>query len=178
MSDGHAALRIETPRLQLRPLQQDAASAIAGDRALAAALIGATLPLAWPDAELLDFLARNAPLPPFGVWLMVETASGTVVGSAGFFGAPDADGEVELGFGVIPDRRGRGYARQAATALVDWALAQPGVSAVRARCETGNGASIRVLTRAGFERTGESDGMLTWRRSVATGGVASIAADA
>ena len=150
---------VATEHLELRPLSLEAARALAGDRAAAARLIGAVLPDGWPHPDLLDLPARE---PPYGIWAIVERETGTVVGDAGFHGPPGASGTVELGYSVLPFRRRRGYASEAARALTGWALAQPGVSAVIARCDPGNAASIGTLERAGFRRTGEAGGLLGW----------------
>ena len=83
---------------------------------------------------------------------MIERESGRVVGDIGFLGPPDEGGSVEIGYCVIPDRRRRGYASEAARALVGWALEQPGVEVVVASPESGNLASVRTLERVGFQR--------------------------
>jgi [ribosomal protein S5]-alanine N-acetyltransferase len=88
-----------------------------------------------------------------------------VVGSAGFLGSPTSEGTVELGYGVHSDHRNRGYATEAARALVAWALAQDGVMQVTARCRPANTASISVLGKAGLEQTGERDGLIRWATS-------------
>jgi RimJ/RimL family protein N-acetyltransferase len=158
---------IRTTRLDLRPLPPAAAGALPDDRATAARLLGAALPPDWPQVDLLDVLPLQARAAPdeerFGVWVMIERESKTVTGDIGFLGPPGEDGSVGIGFSVVPDRRGRGYATEAARALVDWALRQPGVVSVVAGCDTGNVPSIRTLERIGFVRTGESDGRLSWR---------------
>lgn len=129
----------------------------------------ADLAVEWPDPNLLDVLPRHVAGGEagecFGVWVMVERASGTVVGDIGFHGPPDDAGTVEVGYSVVPSRRGRRYATEAAVALVDWALALPSVQAVVAGCDAGNVPSIRTLERAGFRRTGETEGELRWRRA-------------
>ena len=89
---------------------------------------------------------------PFGIWVMIERETETVVGDIGFFGPPDADGSVEIGYSVVPDRRRRGYATQAAHSLVVWAFQQPGVQRVVAGCEPDNEPSIRTLERLSFVR--------------------------
>ena len=137
------------------------------ERATAARLLGLTLPDQWPQADLYDVLPLQAAAEldeePFGVWLIVERESGTVVGDMGFMGPPAADGTVEVGYSVIPDRQRRGYATEAGRALVEWALSRPKVRAVSAACSGDNTASIRVLERLGFARTGEENGQLRWR---------------
>ena len=116
--------------------------------------------------DLLDILPMQASADPdgepYGIWVMVERATNSVVGDIGFMGPP-ADGVVEIGFSVVPERRRLGFASEAAAALVDWALGQPGVDRVVARCDSDNDASIGVLERAGFVRTAEADGVIHWR---------------
>ena len=162
-------MRVRTGRLELRPLPPPAAAALPEDRARAAELIAATLPADWPGVDLLDVLPMQAGASPeterFGVWLIVEQESSTVVGDIGFFGPPGADATVEIGYSVVSGRRRRGYASEAASAVVIWALAQPEVSAVVARCDAGNDGSVRTLERAGFARAGADGDRLLWRRS-------------
>lgn len=160
-------MHVATSRLDLRVLPAAVASMLPGDRATAAHALGVTLPAEWPAIDVLDVLpvqAAAAPKQePFGIWLMIERESGTVVGDIGFLGPPAADGAVEIGYSVNPDRRRRGYAVEAATALVDWARSQPDVTAVWARCDPANVASIRTLEKVGFQRDGEAEGQLRWR---------------
>ncbi|MEU5207695.1 GNAT family N-acetyltransferase [Streptomyces sp. NPDC020742] len=87
----------------------------------------------------------------YGQRLIVERASGLVVGAIGLFWPP-VDGAVEFGYGVVPSRRGRGYAPEAARALAEFALTAPGVHTVYAEVELSNPASCRVLAKAGLER--------------------------
>jgi ribosomal-protein-alanine N-acetyltransferase len=161
------ASRLITERIELRPLPSLAAAALPDDRAEASRIIGAALPTEWPQIDLLDVLPVQAAASPgmecFGVWVMIERDSGTVVGDIGFFGPPDDGGVVEVGYSVIPDRRRRGYATEAARAIVGWALSQPGVDVVVASCGSGNGPSIRMLERLGFQRSGSADGQIRWR---------------
>ena len=158
---------VETDRLLIVLMPAAAAAALPLDRAEAARLVGAHLPDAWPLPDLLDILpiqaAATPQTEPFGVWLIVERATNTVAGDIGFLGPP-ADGHVELGFSVIPDRRRRGYASEAARAIVQWVLLQPGVGVVVARSDVENEASARTLTSAGFRRLDERDGVVHWQR--------------
>jgi [ribosomal protein S5]-alanine N-acetyltransferase len=97
--------------------------------------------------------AEPAWLGPFGHRLIVERESGLVVGSLGLFWPP-SDGAVELGYGVAPSRRGRGYAPEAVRALTAHAYTAPEVKAVFAHVEPSNPASVRVLEKAGFTPAG------------------------
>ncbi|XVV03475.1 GNAT family N-acetyltransferase [Actinosynnema sp. CA-248983] len=85
----------------------------------------------------------------FGHRLLVERATGLVVGSIGLFWPP-SDGRLEIGYGVVPSRRGLGYATEATRALAAHALTAPGVTVVHAGVDPANPASVRVLVKAGF----------------------------
>jgi len=91
-----------------------------------------------------------------------------VVGSIGFFGPPEpaADGtpEVEVGYGLVEDARGLGYATEALAAVV--AAAEAAGARVRASVLPDNDASIRVLAKCGFTelRGSSEDGELVMAR--------------
>ncbi|UBU10593.1 GNAT family N-acetyltransferase [Nonomuraea gerenzanensis] len=95
-------------------------------------------------------------LGPYGHRLIVERDSGLVVGSLGLFWPPQ-DGAVEIGYGVVASRRGRGYASEATRALTAFALTAPEVHTVLAHAEPANPASIRVLEKAGFRRVSSTE---------------------
>jgi ribosomal-protein-alanine N-acetyltransferase len=96
------------------------------------------------------------------------TRADVVVGSIGFFGPPTAaaDGvaEVEVGYGLVEDARGLGYATEALTAVVSAAEATG--ARVRASVLPDNDASIRVLAKCGFTelRGSTEDGELVMAR--------------
>lgn len=86
---------------------------------------------------------------------IVDRASGAAIGSCGFKAPPGPEGIVEIAYGVDPDHQGRGYATEAARALVEFAFGSRLVRLVRAHTQPENGASARVLAKCGFERIGE-----------------------
>lgn len=162
-----STVRLRTDRLELMPLPVATAAALPSQRKEVGRNLGVHLPAEWPDPNLLGVLRRHASAPPeagcFGVWVMIERETDTVVGDIGFHGPPDEDGAVEVGYSVVASRRHRGYASEAASALVAWARAQPTVSHVVAGCDPENKASIATLERVGFRRTGEANGEIRWR---------------
>jgi RimJ/RimL family protein N-acetyltransferase len=97
---------------------------------------------------------------------VVEREGDCVVGSVGFKGPPDGEGMVEIAYGIVPGREGRGYATEAAAACATFAFADERVNVVRAHTLPENNASTRVLAKCGFARLGEvidpEDG-LVWR---------------
>ncbi len=68
--------------------------------------------------------------------------------------APDAEGAVEVGYGVLTEYQGHGYATEAIGGLTDWALTQSGIYKVWADALPENAASVRVLQKNGFVEVG------------------------
>ena len=117
-----------------------------------------------------DWLARVKAATAADPWLhgfaMVHRASGTVVGSCGYKAPPGPEGVVEIAYGVVPDYQGKGFATEAAEALVAFAFNSGRVRVARAHTLPQPNASTRVLAKCGFRHLGEvvdpEDG-LVWR---------------
>ena len=84
-------------------------------------------------------------------WEMRLKDGGAAVGDVGFKGL--ADGVAEIGYGVLPEHAGNGYATEATRALCAWAF-ENGASIIEAETAPGNDASRRVLQKCGFVPTG------------------------
>lgn len=98
-------------------------------------------------------------------WLIIATENGgpTGVGVCGFKGEPDEDGEVEIGYGVESDCRGKGYATETVGALIDWAVGRDTCRAVIAETLKSNIPSVRVLQKCGLTVYQETDTAFFWR---------------
>lgn len=104
------------------------------------------------DRVIAGLLGQNpAWLGEHGHRLIIERDSGLVVGSIGLFWPP-SEGILEIGYGIVASRRGRGYATEATEALTEFALTAPDVHTVSASVELSNPSSIHVLEKAGFHR--------------------------
>lgn len=104
--------------------------------------------------EMLDgSLSHPAERGWYAIRSIEERDSGQLVGDLCFKGL-QADGTVELGYGIRDDCQNRGYATEAVRAVSEWAMRQPGVRRVEAETEPWNLASQRVLEKAGYLPTG------------------------
>ena len=92
---------------------------------------------------------------PWVTGILVDDDLGAVVGGAGFHAAPDAEGMVEVGYGVDPAFRRRGYARAALLHMVDRARAHPDVRVLRATVSPDNTASLGLIAQLPFVEVGE-----------------------
>lgn len=88
----------------------------------------------------------------YAIW-MIELKDGTHIGELCFKGIHES-GSTEIGYGIAEDYQGCGYASEAVTAAVAWALQQNKINCVTAEVDKDNIASIRVLEKSGFEPTG------------------------
>jgi RimJ/RimL family protein N-acetyltransferase len=79
---------------------------------------------------------------------------GRFVGIALAFDIDRAAGELELGYIVAPEARGRGAGAAILRALTDWAFTDPGVKRIRLIIDVENHASLRVAERSGYVREG------------------------
>lgn len=117
-----------------------------------------------------EWLAQVEKATVTDIWthgfVLLHRASGLIIGAGGFKGPPGDDGAVEIAYGIVPDFQGKGYATEAAQALVAIAFADERVRLVRAHTLPQMNASGRLLTRCGFRHIGEftdpEDG-LVWR---------------
>lgn len=117
---------------------------------------------AMPPADRAEvspaWIERVRATPAGDAWSLgfsVVVRGGGVVGGCGFKGPPDADGIVEIAYGIDAAHRGRGYATEAAGGLAGFALADVRVRLVRAHTKPANDASARVLAKCGFHPVGE-----------------------
>jgi RimJ/RimL family protein N-acetyltransferase len=128
------------------------AVAVISGHGLEAALQPLTRPPDWPHDDTADALRpiaeHGGPGPALGTFLVVE--GGRVIGDCGWFGPPDDDGTVEIGYGLAASARGAGRGRQAVTQLRDWVAAQPGARRIVAEALVGNEPSRRLLLDLGF----------------------------
>ena len=89
-----------------------------------------------------------------------------LVGMCGFVALPDANGVVEIGYGIAPACRGKGYATEVAQALVEFASKRDDIALICAHTLPETNASTRVLEKCGFKKiceTIDSENNLVWR---------------
>jgi RimJ/RimL family protein N-acetyltransferase len=146
---------LTTERLRLRaPVPGDAAAIrrYAGDERVARTTL--VIPHPYTDADAEEFIALTARWWEQGQaasWV-ITVAGGALVGCIGLTFTAEHR-RAELGYWIAPAEWGRGYATEAARAVVDWAFAN-GWERITAGHFVGNEASGRVLEKIGLEREG------------------------
>ncbi len=102
--------------------------------------------------EIHSFLKKNeqTALHTPGAWLQLGICLNgeTLIGDIGIhFVYPD---EIEIGYTLAPEFQGKGYASEAATAVVREAFSAWNIRRIAASVDPGNIKSIRLLERLGF----------------------------
>ncbi len=81
---------------------------------------------------------------------------------------------VELGYWLDAAVTGRGYATEAARALLDVAATVPGMTHAEIRCDRGNAPSAALPQRLGFHLAGVEGELQIWRKPLQGSGVPGV----
>jgi RimJ/RimL family protein N-acetyltransferase len=147
-------LRIETPRLLLRPPRiddLDAWCALMQDEQ-AARFIGGVTPRAICWRQIMTMIgAWHA--HGFAMFSVIEKATGRWVGRLGPW-CPEGWPGTEVGWAIARESWGQGYAPEGSIAAIDWAFDHLGWSTVIHSIAPDNLASIRVAEKLGSRNLG------------------------
>ena len=88
----------------------------------------------------------------YAIW-MIEKTDGTHIGDLCFKGLRE-DCIAEIGYGILEEHQGQGYATEAVRAACRWAFGHAEVTSLEAETDAGNAASQRVLEKCGFRPNG------------------------
>ena len=83
----------------------------------------------------------------FGVWPAIEKSSRELVGASGISRVAELGGDVEIDWIFKPGARGKGYAKEAASAVLEFAFGVAGLRRVCALIDPGNSPSIAIANR-------------------------------
>jgi RimJ/RimL family protein N-acetyltransferase len=147
---------LATERLVLRaPQESDVGQlvALADNRHVAEML--ARMPHPYGEAEARAFLAMAQSGRAGTAYALTQKTDGAFVGCAGL---NPSDRGLELGYWIGEPYWRRGYATEAAHALVDLAFTGTTIQVLHASCRVINPASRRVIHKCGFQYAGQ--GML------------------
>jgi RimJ/RimL family protein N-acetyltransferase len=153
-----AELILETARLRLRPITlQDApeAARIAGRREIADTMI--SIPHPFSESQAQDWIARQIRAdesPGQLVFAVTRRTDSQLIGTVALRDIHYEHAQAELGFWIAVDLWGRGFATEAAGAVVAHAFLALGLNRVCAHHLVRNPASGRVLEKLGMRREG------------------------
>jgi RimJ/RimL family protein N-acetyltransferase len=124
-------------------------------------LLDASLPSWWPDEEarrwLVIRLEEMRQTPSSAEWLlrgMLRRTDKRLLGRINFHDPPDERNRAELGYTVFEAYRRRGYATEAAIAMMHWAHTERSVETFVLSISPENRPSLAMAAKLGFERVG------------------------
>jgi ribosomal-protein-alanine N-acetyltransferase len=156
---------IRTARLELHLLTLAELDAVAaGDATALARRVGGQVSPEWIE-EVRGLAAFRAgqlrERPADEPWLLraiVVAEPGQArrtIGYLNFHSAPDEGGMAEIGYTLLPEARGHGFAIEAVRGAFDWATGEFGIRHFRASVAPGNERSENLIRKLGFVQTGQ-----------------------
>jgi RimJ/RimL family protein N-acetyltransferase len=106
-------------------------------------------------ARLLRYIGHWSVMG-FGFWVIHEKATGRFVGEVGFAEfmrevTPSLEGTPEMGWALMPEAHGKGFASEAVAAALSWLDRSRGPGRTVCMIDPANGASLRVAAKCGYE---------------------------
>jgi RimJ/RimL family protein N-acetyltransferase len=111
------------------------------------------------DEQILRMMARmNAEIDErgYGLWAVIDSGTGELLGESGLHYLPETD-EIEIAWLFRVRAWGRGFASEAARAVLDAAWAQHGLRRVICLIDEHNHRSVRVAEKLGMRYVGVGD---------------------
>lgn len=150
-----ACAPLVTRRLLLRtPRMEDAADIvpIANNRMIAEQTRRMPHPYGLADAQAWISLAQKGMDKGEQAYLLTRKDDGQIVGAAGFVAINEI--EFEIGYWIGEPYWSKGFATEAAQALIDHVFINHALDRIYGCCRVANTPSRRVLEKCGFQHTG------------------------
>ncbi|MCF8245086.1 MAG: GNAT family N-acetyltransferase [Saprospiraceae bacterium] len=147
---------LTTERLLLRPLKLEDAPEMLVQRSDERILRFTEAKKAADLADATAFIEKiQAAVSAY--WAICPLGEDKLIGTICLWNLNTEKQVAELGYTLHPDHWGKGLASEAVTAVIDFGFAKMGATYLEAGCMTGNEASIRLLKKQGFVKTGVED---------------------
>ncbi len=163
---------IATDRLIIIPMTYSMVCTVLSGRTEEYEKLGVKFNGKWPLQDTLDILhfikdkMKKNDVEGFDVWMVVKKEGMTVIGDAGFKGAPNDNGEIEIGFGLIKEEQQKGYGYEVASSLIKWASQINTVKVIKADCLIDNIGSIKLLKKCGMNEIQRDNEFIYWEKRI------------
>jgi RimJ/RimL family protein N-acetyltransferase len=163
---------IETERLILRPLTYDQLMKYAKcDHSLETELnlnetsrtISEELKEALEQTILPNVADKSKNYLYSTIWTAILKIENKMVGDLCIYGEPNADGEIEIGYGTYDEFQNKGYMTEIVKGIIDWVETQTKVKSIIASTDKTNAASFKVLKKNNFTKIGETETLFNWK---------------
>lgn len=146
-------MKIETERLFLREMTMEDFSSLYA--VLSDKEIMRHYPYEFDEERVRAWIERNIKRyknDGFGLWAVCLKESGEMIGDCGLT-LQNIEGEMlpEIGYHIRRDCQNKGYAKEAASAVRDWAFSKTAFTALYSYCKYTNLPSIKTAESIGME---------------------------
>ncbi|MBA4153671.1 GNAT family N-acetyltransferase [Flavobacterium sp.] len=97
------------------------------------------------------------------LWTAILKTENKMVGDLCIVGEPNANGEIEIGYGTYGEFQNKGYMTEIVGGIIEWVKSQPKVKSIIASTVKTNIASYKVLENNKFVKIGETETLLNWK---------------
>jgi [ribosomal protein S5]-alanine N-acetyltransferase len=97
------------------------------------------------------------------IWTAISKTENKMVGDICIYGEPNADGEIEIGYGTYDEFQNKGFMTEIVKGIIDWVKTQIKVKSIIASTDKTNGASFKVLEKNNFTKIGETETLFNWK---------------
>ncbi len=151
---------IKTRRLRIEPLTQGDLHAFAAYRSDPEIARFQSWDTPYSEAKAMELIQSQVgvELPSKGEWLQLAihlTESGELIGDLALHSLAEPAEGFEIGFTLAQQFHGLGYAKEAASALIDFLIREQGAKRFIATTDRRNLPSIRLLQSLGFTQRPE-----------------------
>jgi len=166
---------IETERLILRPLTYDQLVKYTKcDNSLEEELslnetsrtISPELKEAFEQTILPNVADKNKDYLYSTLWTAISKDANKMVGDLCIVGEPNADGEIEIGYGTYEEFQGKGFMTEIVSGIIEWTKMQSIVKSIAASTDKTNTASFKVLQKNNFIKIGETETLFKWKLEI------------
>jgi ribosomal-protein-alanine N-acetyltransferase len=100
------------------------------------------------------------------LWTAISKIDNKMVGDLVFVGEPNADGEIEIGYGTYDEFQNKGFMTELLGGMKEWAKTQPEIKAILASTAKTNPASFKVLEKNNFIKIEETEIVFNWKTKI------------
>lgn len=108
-----------------------------------------------PIGFLVSRVKSEPEIAEIGLVLAVSKNRKEVVGSAGFKDFPDANGMIEIGYGIVPEMQNQGLGKELLLGMWKFISKDPRVKVLRYVVNESNGPSVHIIRSLGFPEVGQ-----------------------
>ena len=100
------------------------------------------------------------------LWTAILKAENKIIGDLCIIGEPNADREIEIGYGTYDEFQGKGFMTEIVGGIIEWTKIQQIVKAIIASTDKTNTASFKVLEKNNFSKIGETEILFNWKLDI------------